>query len=458
MKSTQKVVARFAPSPTGFLHVGGARTVLFNYLFAKQNKGKLILRIEDTDKERSKKEYEEDILSGLKWLGLSFDETFRQSDRGDIHTKYLKKLIDSGAAYISKETPKEAGDPNNAFASRASRAEVIRFKNPNKRVKFTDLIRGDVEFDTTELKDFVIAKSLTEPIFHLAVVVDDFEMGVTHVIRGEDHISNTPRQMLIQEAIGAPTPIYAHLPLILATDRTKLSKRKHGAGVSVNFYKEQGYLPEAMLNFLALLGWNPGTAQELFSLPELIEKFDLTKVQKGGAIWNIEKLKWFNKEYLKKMKPEALAEVVEGELEEAGRKFPEEIFVKMLPIILDRISTLNDVQTIATTGEFDYFASAPEYDTKLLFWKGKTDAEKTKERLEKVSALLEKLPSQTAPESVIKEALWDYATAEGKGEVLWPLRVALSGKEKSPDPFAIAAILGKTETLTRIQTAVKKLS
>ena len=263
-----KVIVRYPPSPTGLLHIGNVRTLLFNYLFAKQNNGQIVFRLEDTDKERSKKEYEEDIIENLKWLHIEpdFSTTVRQSERSEIYKKYLEKLISEGKAYLSKEENTEDG----------KRAEVIRFKNPNQKIKFNDLIRGDIEFDTTELKDFVIAKSLEEPVYHLAVVVDDFEMGVTHIIRGDDGISNTPRQILIQEAIGTPRPIYAHLPLILAPDKTKLSKRKHGEQVSVSFYKSAGYLPEAMINFLAMVGWNPGTEQEIFSMEELIEKFDIT--------------------------------------------------------------------------------------------------------------------------------------------------------------------------------------
>ena len=205
---SQKIITRFPPSPTGNFHVGSARTALFNFLFARKNNGKFILRIEDTDKARSKKEFEDDIFESLEWLGLKYDEFYRQSDRGKIYRTYIEKILDDGSIYEDED-------------------KIIRFKNPNKKVKFNDLVRGEIEFDTTELKDFIIAKSVDEPLYHLAVVIDDFESNITHVIRGEDHISNTPRQILIQEAIGAPRPIYAHLPLILAPDRSKLSKRKH---------------------------------------------------------------------------------------------------------------------------------------------------------------------------------------------------------------------------------------
>ena len=274
----QKIITRFPPSPTGNFHVGSARTALFNFLFARKNNGKFILRIEDTDKARSKKEFEDDIFESLEWLGLKYDEFYRQSDRGKIYRTYIEKILDDGSIYEDED-------------------KIIRFKNPNKKVKFNDLVRGEIEFDTTELKDFIIAKSVDEPLYHLAVVIDDFESNITHVIRGEDHISNTPRQILIQETISAPRPIYAHLPLILAPDRSKLSKRKHGESVSLDYYRNKGYSPEAMINYLALLGWNPGTEQEIFTLPELINVFDFSRVHKGGAIFDEKKLAWMNRKH-----------------------------------------------------------------------------------------------------------------------------------------------------------------
>jgi glutamyl/glutaminyl-tRNA synthetase len=303
---SEKVIVRFPPSPTGNLHIGTARTLLFNYLFARKQGGKIVMRFEDTDKERSRKEFEENILDGLKWLGIGFDEgPLRQTERGEVYKKYLQKMLDEGSAYVSQEME---GDPTSPRLQRARSKEVIRYKNHNKVIKFEDAVRGEIEFDTTELKDFVIAKSLEEPLYHFAVVVDDHEMGVTHVIRGEDHISNTPRQILIQEAIGATRPVYAHIPLILAPDRSKLSKR-HGA-TAVSEYREKGYLPEAMVNYLALLGWNPGTEQEIFTMEELIKEFDLKKIQKGGAIFDEKKLQWVNKEHIKRLPPEKQKELI----------------------------------------------------------------------------------------------------------------------------------------------------
>jgi glutamyl-tRNA synthetase len=440
------IVTRFPPSPTGFLHIGRARTALFNYLFTQKNKGKMIFRVEDTDRERSKKEYEQNIVECLEWLGITYDEgPIRQSERNEIYKKYLKKLIDDGFAYISKEEVKEVGD----------REEVIRFRNPNKKITFTDLVRGEIEFDTSDLKDFVIARSLEEPVYHLAVVVDDFEMGITHIIRGEDGISNTPRQILIQEAIGAPRPLYAHIPLILAPDRSKLSGR-HGA-VAVTEYKEKGYLPEALINYLALLGWNPGTDQEIFTKEELIEQFDLSKVQKSGAIFNEEKLKWVNKEHMKKLAPD----VLELKIKEAlAKKYPDislKQVAKLSPIILERVSTFGEMADMAEAGEIEYFFSKPDYDSKNLLWKGEGDLNISKEHLTHITELLAGIDTNAFNQEQIKKTIWDYASEKGRGEVLWPMRYALSGKEKSPDPFVLSELLGKEETTARLNEAIAKI-
>lgn len=429
------VVTRMAPSPTGKFHIGSARTALFSYLFAKHHEGKFILRIEDTDKERSKPEFEENIVESFKWLGLNHDEFYRQSERTEIYKEHLKKLIESGDAYISKEEPKEEGE----------RGEVIRFKNPNKKIKFTDVILGEIEIDSTDLKDFVIAKDLETPLYHLTVVVDDGLMSVTHVIRAQEHIANTPRQILIMEALGFQRPIYAHIPLVLAPDKTKLSKR-HGATALLDF-RDMGYLPEAVINFLAFIGWNPGTDQEIFSLTDLIKEFSLEKVQTGGGVFNTEKLNWFNREYMKKM-PEAkvLAEI------KKYLDLPDDMILRALPSIIERISKFND---LSDTTEFGFYAAVPEYDGASLIWK-KSDREKTLEHLEKAKELLSKSNFESA--DGIKVSVWDYAESVGKGDILWPLRYALSGREKSPDPFTLAYIFGKDETLFRIQKAISKLT
>lgn len=385
------IVVRMAPSPTGNLHIGTARTTLFNFLFARKNGGKFILRVEDTDKERSTKEFEKNILDGLEWLGLSYDEFYRQSERTEIYVSYVKKMIADGSAYISKETEGE-------------REEVVRFKNPNKKIKFTDLVRGEVEFDTKELGDFVVARSPEEPLYHLAVVVDDHEMKVTHVIRGEDHISNTPRQILIQEAIGANRPMYVHLPLILGADRSKMSKR-HGA-TTIDEYKNKGYLPQAILNYLALLGWNPGTEQEIFTLEELKNVFSLEKIQKGGAIFDEKKLDWVNREHVKLL--------------------PKEEQFKIL--------------------YKDYDTALSPLERSKIGWKDTKESE-TLENLKHILEIIED-----------KDKVMQFAEKVGKGSALWPLRYALSGKEKSPDPFTLVELLGIEESKKRIENAINLLS
>ncbi|OGZ03785.1 MAG: glutamate--tRNA ligase [Candidatus Lloydbacteria bacterium RIFCSPHIGHO2_01_FULL_41_20] len=439
--NNQNPVVRIAPSPTGYMHIGTARTALFNFLFAKKHGGRFILRIEDTDTTRNKKEYEDNIIEGLEWLGLTWDNAdfYRQSERKEIYKKYLKKLVDEEKAYISKEEIKKEGD----------REEIIRFKNPNTKIKFNDIIRGDIEFDTTELGDFVIAKSLEEPLYHLAVAVDDFEMGITHVIRGEDHISNTPRQILILEGIGAPRPKYAHIPLILAPDRSKLSKR-HGA-ISLLEYREMGYLPEAIVNYLALLGWNPGTNDESFSLKKLIELFDLEKVQKGGAIFNIEKLKWINREYLKN-KTEEIKKIIFQ-----VTKITDEITLrKLLILVAGRISTTGEIEGLFNGGELG-FLKTPDYQKEKLIWKDSNEVN-AKQHLTKIIETLNDVSEETFKNSESTKALiWEYAEREGRGNVLWPMRYALTGKDKSPDPFTVASILGKIETLNRLKIAIEKL-
>ena len=441
----EKIVVRFAPSPTGLFHVGSARVALFNYLFAKKNNGKFILRIEDTDKIRSTKESEEDIMSGLKWLGFEFDEFYKQSERESTYRKYIEKLISEDKAYISKEEVKEEGQ----------RSEVIRFRNPNKKVKFKDLIRGEIEFDTTELGDFVIAKGFDEPIFHLVVVIDDFEMGITHIIRGEDHISNTPRHILIQEAIGAPIPSYAHLPLMLAEDRAKLSKRKHGEMTSVKFYQKNGYIPEAFVNFLAFVGWNPGTEKEIFSIDELINDFDLSKVQKAGAIFNPQKLLWYNKEYLKKLPTESIKEEIKKRIPKDYNN--ESILEKITPVISERINVWSDIDKMVIDGDLEYFFKIPEIIKDMIVWKKGGTFSEAKENLALVIKILKEINEQDFILENLKEKLMKLAEEKGKGNVLWPLRVSLSGKEKSPDPFILLSIFGKNASIERIENSIKIL-
>lgn len=460
-----KVITRFAPSPTGVLHIGSVRTALYSWLYARQHNGTFILRIEDTDKERSTREFEENIIDGLAWLGLGHDEFYRQSERGAIYKKHLEKLIADGMAYeaeaviLKKVTQTDEGEQvPDSGSELAQRQRVIRFKNPNRVVTFRDEVRGDISFDTTELKDFVIAKDLETPLYHFAVVVDDFEMGVTHIIRGDDGISNTPRQILIQEALGASRPSYTHLPMILAPDKTKLSKR-HGA-LAVTEYREQGYLPEAILNFVALMGWNPGNDQEVISLDEMLTLFTLEKVHKAGAVFNIDKLKWLNKHYMKLLPTKRAVEDVlarlPAELRTSAKNEPE-IFAKVVPIVLERISSFGEVEELANGGEIGYFFNDPAYPAEALFWKDDRDTGHTRIHLDKVVEILQKINPADFMAETIKTALWDYATEVGRGNVLWPMRYALSGRDKSSDPFTLAEILGKETTLRRIENAVKIL-
>lgn len=440
-----QVRVRIAPSPTGYFHIGTARTALFNYLYAKQQGGTFVLRIEDTDKERGKKEYEDDIYAQMEWLGLSFDEKYVQSEHVGRHKELLKKLVDEDKAYISKEPRKD---------DETQTVEVVRLRNPGKVVTFTDVIRGEISFDTTELKDFVLARSIDDPLYHFAVVVDDGDAGITHVIRGEDHISNTPRQILIQEALGFPRPVYAHLPLILAPDRTKMSKRKHQT--SVKDFAARGYLPEAMVNFMALLGWSEGEGdKEIYSLDELVKAFSLEGIHKGGAVFNEEKLRWYNREYLLQLSFLQLKEKILPTLKESLSSrvvWNEDMAEKIIHILLERIHTWSDIADAAALGEYDYYFQAPKLDATKISDK-KSAPEETRAHLAHAVEVLGTISDADFNAENVKAALWEYATEKGRGAVLWPIRYSLSGREKSPDPFVLSQILGKSETLNRLHLA-----
>ncbi|MBD3282551.1 MAG: glutamate--tRNA ligase [Candidatus Portnoybacteria bacterium] len=459
MAKKSKIRVRIAPSPTGVLHIGTVRTALFNYLFAKKHKGHFILRIEDTDKERSKKEFEEDILENLKWLGIEWDEIYRQSQRRDLYSEYLERLLNDGKAY---------------------KDEIIWFKNPNKKVVFNDLIRGEVEFDSSVFGDFSLAKDMKSALYNLAVVVDDYEMGITHVIRGEDHISNTPKQILIYEALGLPVPQFAHLPLILGPDKSKLSKR-HGA-VSVGEYRSDGYLADALINFVSLLGWSPqgvdSPEKEVFSLKELIDKFSLDKVQKGGAVFNIDKLDWFNSIYIKEKDIGELTDLsipylIDSDLirpefdmeqdppayggyflkqeyvvSETGDKIGVDKIKKIVGLEQGRIKKLSEISDAVR-----FFFVEPEYSWDLLKWKD-MDKEEIGRFLDEAEAVLCDVKDSRFDEKNLEKKLLKKANEfKDRGKLLWPLRVALSGRKKSPGPFEIASVLGKKECLKRINKA-----
>jgi glutamyl-tRNA synthetase len=418
---------------------------LFNYLFAKHYGGTFFVRIEDTDKKRNKAEWIDAIWNDFAWFGLTPDIKYVQSEHVEKHKELLHALVQSGKAYISKEPSKD--DPKNI-------AEVVRLKNPGSSVTFNDLIRGEVTFDTTELGDFVIARSIDDPLYHFAVVVDDHEADVTHIIRAEEHISNTPRQILIQEALGFPRPQYAHIPLILAPDRSKLSKRKHSA--SVEHYQAQGYVPGAILNYLALLGWNPGTDEEFFTIDELIKRFTLDQVQKSGAIFDEIKLKWFNREYMLRLDDNSFLEQARKFLSEETSTMLDEksLWQGVLGVMRERVQTFGELSQMDEEGEFTYFHTPPTYDPEALVWKKNPDRNLAKHRLTEVFKLVSEIGKEQWTQEKVKETVFPYADREGRGEVLWPFRFALSGREKSPDPFVIAGIIGKDETEQRIKTAI----
>ncbi len=436
---SETVITRIAPSPTGEMHIGTVRTALFNYIFAKQHHGTYFVRVEDTDRGegRYKPEWVDAIWRDFEWANLTPDAKYIQSANLERHKELLKRLVDEGKAYVSREPKKD--DPS-------QEVEVVRLKNPRGPLTFVDLIRGEVTFDTTEHGDFVIARSIDDPLYHFAVVVDDGDAGVTHVLRGDDHISNTPRQILILEALGFSRPVYAHFPMILAPDRSKLSKRKHGA--TLDAYRTQGFLPAAVLNYLALLGWNPGTEQEIFSIDELLQAFSIERMQKSGAVFDMQKMLWFNHEYLKRLSDEEFAIMLNAF---AGIT----VDMRLVPLIKERAQTLKEAQDMLVS-EFG-FLEGVSYEPELLLNKGKIATSDASKHLQAVSELLGKVLSEGFTAAHVKEVVWPYAEQEGRGAVLWPLRTALSGREKSPDPFTLAGLVGKEETLARIAQALKKL-
>lgn len=464
------------PSPTGMAHMGTARTALFNYLFAKKEGGDFILRIEDTDKERSKKEYEQDILENLHWLGLEWDEgpekdgpyaPYKQSERTELYKEYLLKLLEKGRAYYCfctaeeleaqhahqmslGEAPRYTGTCRNLSREeqqkRISLGErgVIRFIVEPKTVLFNDLVRGKITFDAALLGDIVIAKDLETPLYNFTVVIDDFEMQITHVIRGEDHIANTPKQILIQEALELPGVQYAHIPLLLGEDRTKMSKR-HGDN-SVRKFRELGYLPEAVVNFLALLGWNPGDEREIFSMQELIKEFSLERIQKGGAIFNIQRLDWINGFYIRKKSLEELVQLCEPYFPKSDKGSKEKRGI--VALYQERLKKLSEIAEFA---DF-FFKDKLKYEKELLLWKD-ANGDQTKEILERVYALLAEVGEWTKP-NLEKIIMSEAEKLSNRGYMLWPLRVALCGKKASPGPFEIAEVLGKEKTLQRIKEAI----
>lgn len=486
-----RVRVRYAPSPTGDPHIGNIRTALFNWLFARKNGGDFILRIEDTDIKRLLPESINKILDGLKWLGLNWDEgPYFQSQRLDIYKKYAQELLDNGYAYycfcsqeeLEKQRQEQMKAKQPPMYNRTCRnltknqieaklkkniPYVIRLKIPlNGKVEFKDLIKGRVEFDLKIIDDQVLLKSDDYPTYHLASVVDDRLMKISHIIRGEDWLSSTPKHLLLYQAFNWQPPKFAHLPLTLGPDREKLSKR-HGAK-SILEYRDAGYLKEALINFMALLGWNPDTEQEIFSKEELIKEFSLEKIQKTNAVFNIKKLDWLNGFYLRQMNLDELTEKTAPFLEKLNfiEKKEEKYFIKstneridfdyLKQIIFLEKERIKRLTQIGEAADF-FFLNQLEYPVGLLAWKG----QKREKIIENLNLVKEKL-------FLVKESEWNKINLEqilmsltktvGAGELLWPLRVALTGKEGSPSPFEIAEILGKEKTFKRIEQAIDKLS
>lgn len=453
----EKVRVRIAPSPTGKLHLGTARTALFNYLFARKNNGVFVLRFEDTDRSRSTKEFEENIKDGLLWLGLKWDEgPFYQMERLNLYWQRAEILLEKKFAYL-----KDGALYLNVLAV------LEEFKIPYKKVDlfsqktgekkqgyllelpFEDLILGKI---SGVVEDFVLIRRNKIPTYHFAVVVDDEDMQITHVIRGQDHFSNTPKHFLIQKALSIKHPFYAHIPLILAPGGGKLSKR-HGA-VAVSEYKKQGYLKEALVNFLVLLGWSPGNDQEIFTLKELEKIFTLERIQKSPAIFDIKKLNYLNSYYLRGKKNFELFELLKesGILEKEIQKNGQDYFLKILEIEKTRIEKLADIKN------FDFYFKEPKYPSSLLIFK-KSNLEKTKKGL---SLVLNTLSTQRNwPQSwenfsqILKEITEKNNLTPG--DVFWPTRVALCGKEASPSPAELLWILGKEKSISRLKKALNLL-
>lgn len=471
----ERVVTRFAPSPTGFMHVGGVRTALYAWLFARQQGGTFILRIEDTDKEREVDGSVKHIMESLLWLNLQWDfgpdkpgpwGSCVQSERLDIYKKYAQQLIDKGLAYADPYTEeeveawrKEAELQKRPFLYREHRPESpapwdgskpLRFKVPQiKRYEWHDEVRGALSAGEEALDDFIIIKTDGYPTYNFSHIVDDMEMGVTHIIRGEEFISSTPKFLALYEALGAQPPKFATVPVILGPDGKKKLSKRDGAKDILD-YRAEGYLPEAFINFLAFLGWHPEGDSEVMSVEELTKAFSLNRVQKGGAKFDEAKLAWFNREHLKHLSDGDLLMAIKGLM---GTTPPYASAV--IGMVRERAATLREAYDMLMQ-EFGFLESV-SYEPALLLQQGKISSETASLHLKALQELLEHIPDEAFTASQLKDIIWPYATAQGRGAVLWPLRVALSGMERSPDPFAIAGLIGKQAVLERIAAAIQKL-
>ena len=476
------VRVRMAPSPTGYLHIGGARTALFNWLFAKHHNGKFILRIDDTDTARSTDESMHAIYDALRWLGIDWDEHYVQSERRNIYDKSVMQLLESGNAYHCYCTPEEleeiraqarADKQTRSYDRRhrnltpedvdrfvaEGRKPTVRIKMPDTPIHVNDLILGSLNIDPATLEDEVIVRSNGMPNYNLTSIIDDAEMQITHVIRGTEHLNNTPKQIAIANALGLQLPQFAHIPLVLDDTGRKLSKRHHGDLVAVNRYREQGYLPEAMLNFVARLGWSYDDKQEIFSVDELIEKFDLTRVGKSGSVFDIKKLEWLNSHYINQLDITARTDAVIPFWEQEGlvdsttnRDWLENI----VAAVGERLTTFQDI--IPQTRYFftDDFAYEPKAVKK---WWGSSDEkkQKTHEILTNLQQILEEIPAFDL--ETVETAIWKYTDENDIKRVaaMQTLRIALTGTSFGPSLFDIVLLLGKDEVLKRIEKAVAYL-
>jgi glutamyl-tRNA synthetase len=477
---------RFAPSPTGFLHIGGLRTALYNYLFTKNKNGKLILRIEDTDRKRFVEGAIENLIDTLNWAGINFDEgpgvggdyaPYLQSERLHIYTELALKLVSEGKAYYcfctperleklkeeqqKQKLPQAKYDKHCLHLSKNEIDEklnlnipyVIRLNvQPNQKVIFNDVIRETVEFDTNNIDDQVLLKSDGFPTYHLANVVDDHLMEITHVIRGEEWLSSTPKHIILYDYFGWQKPIFAHLPLLLNPDKSKLSKRQ--GDVAVEDYRDKGYLKEALINFVALLGWNFGDDKEFYEMDELIEKFSLDRVHKAGAVFNLEKLNWMNYEHLRRKPDSEVLKMLRTEIsksEFSSNMYSDDYLLKVIGAMKERVSFVKEYLT-----KSPYFFNAPAvYEEQNLKKRWKEDSAKL---LLKLKDKFEELvnPSKKDYEKVLEETASQLNV--GKGQLVHPLRIAVSGVGEGPGVYDIVSVLGKDETISRINAALKKLS
>ncbi|MBF0547757.1 MAG: glutamate--tRNA ligase [Candidatus Riflebacteria bacterium] len=477
---SDKIRVRFAPSPTGHLHLGGARTALFNWLFARRNDGEFILRIEDTDVERSKDIFTKAIVDGLKWLGMDWNEgpevggnsgPYFQTERMEIYKQVILQLLESGKIYHCfctaeeleqmrvRQAEEKAPIKYDGRCSKLPRSEVekrlsgnekhvLRLKIPNdENIEWNDLSKGKLSFSSDLLDDLVVVKSDGFPTYNFAVVVDDLKMRISHVIRGEDHISNTPKQILIYRALGEKIPEFAHIPMILGSDKTRMSKR-HGA-TSVIDYKEMGYEPEALMNFLALLGWSSENGKEILTKEELVSAFELERVSTHGAVFNIEKLKWMNSEYIKNYKGEILLKKLLPWLQKVEGfpgDFSEKQLEKMVSLYRERIKTYDEI-----VGQIEWFFKDPDtYDSKGLEKLGNISDKK--EICEALCQEIEKIGD--FQDAVIEKSIRDFAVKIGKkvGEIVGLCRLALSGRTATPGLFEIISVLGKERTIKRLRS------